>query len=129
MKRVELLAPAGNWDGLIGAIQAGADAVYLGGYKFGARAYANNFSQEEMCSAIRYAHLWNRKIYLTINTLFKGQELQELEEYLNPFVKERLDGVIIQDLGAFSYVKERFPKLELHISTQMSITGSLGAQL
>lgn len=113
----------------MGAIHAGADAVYLGGNKFGARAYADNFTTEEICQAIRYAHLHERKVYLTINTLFKDKELAELEEYLIPFYEEQLDGVIIQDVGAFHYVKDRFPNLELHVSTQMAITGVYGAKL
>lgn len=127
--KVELLSPAGNYEGFLGAIHAGADAVYLGGNKFGARAYADNFTTEEICQAIRYAHLHGRKVYLTINTLFKDKELAELEEYLTPFYDNQLDGVIIQDIGAFHYVKEKFPNLELHVSTQMAITGVYGARL
>ena len=77
---VELLAPAGNKEGLYGAIHAGADAVYLGGDRFGARAYADNFTTEELVEGIRYAHLWGRKIYLTVNTLMKEKELSALSE-------------------------------------------------
>ena len=129
MKKVELLAPAGNYEALTGAIAAGADAVYLGGDAFGARAYADNFTQEEICKGIRFAHLLNKKIYLTVNTLVKEKEFDKLYEFLLPFYEAGLDGVIIQDLGVFSFVKKYFPKLSLHVSTQMTITGAYGAQL
>ena len=85
MKKVELLAPAGNYEGFLGAIHAGADAVYIGGKKYGARAYAENFTEEEVCLAIRYAHLFDRKLYLTVNTLVKESEIGELTEYIRPF--------------------------------------------
>ncbi len=127
-KKVELLAPAGNYESFIGAIHAGADAIYLGGEKFGARAYADNFGTEELCECLRYAHLFGRKVYLTINTLVKEKELQELFDYLYPFYCAGLDGVIVQDMGVFQYVKQYFPGLELHVSTQMTITGVNGAK-
>lgn len=127
--KVELLAPAGNYESFLGAINAGADAVYLGGSKFGARAYADNFTDEEICKAIRYAHLFGKKVYLTVNTLIKDSELPELIPYLDPFCKEGLDGVIVQDIGAFLTIKEAFPKLALHVSTQMTVTGSYAANL
>ena len=126
-RRVELLAPAGNYESFLGAICAGADAVYLGGEKFGARAYADNFSEEEICRAVSYAHVFGRKVYLTVNTLMKESELEELIPYLEPFYLAGLDGVIVQDIGALLAIKEAFPGLELHASTQMSITGSYGA--
>ena len=80
-KRVELLAPAGSYEAFTGALNAGADAVYLGGEKFGARAYADNFSAEEICRALRYAHILGKKIYLTVNTLIKEQEFASLYDY------------------------------------------------
>lgn len=126
-KKVELLAPAGNVEAFYGAIHAGADAVYLGGNRFGARAYAENFSEEELVSCIRYAHLLGRKVYLTVNTLVKESEFSELYEYLAPYYKAGLDGVIIQDLGVFACLREHFPQMELHGSTQMTITGEYGA--
>lgn len=129
MKKVELLSPAGNYEAFLGAVNAGADAVYLGGEKYGARAYADNFSDEEIINAIRYAHLWNKKVYLTINTLMKEEECKDLESYITPFYQAGLDGVIVQDLGAFKLLKERFEDLELHASTQMTLTGSLGVSL
>lgn len=126
-KKVELLAPAGNYETLTGALNAGADAVYLGGEKFGARAYADNFSTEEICRALRYAHIWGKKIYLTVNTLIKDQEFASLYDYLGPLYEAGLDGVIIQDLGVWQYIRETFPGMALHASTQMAITGSRSA--
>ena len=128
-EKVELLAPAGNYESFLGAIHAGADAVYLGGEKFGARAFADNFTTEKLCQAIRYAHLWEKKIYLTVNTLVKENEFSEIYDYLKPFYEEGLDGVIVQDIGVFEYIKEQFPDMELHVSTQMTITGRYGAKL
>lgn len=126
-KKVELLAPAGNYESFLGAVHAGADAVYLGGEKFGARAYADNFTREEVCSAISYAHVYNRKVYLTVNTLVKEKEFHEVYDYLQPFYEAGLDGVIIQDLGVFRAVGRWFPDLKRHASTQMTATGPLGA--
>lgn len=126
---VELLAPAGNLKSFFAAILAGADAVYLGGTKFGARAYADNFSNEELCAAISYAHLFEKKVYLTLNTLLKDSELEQVVPYLAPLYEEGLDGIIIQDFGVSKIIKEKFPQLELHASTQMTITGAEGANL
>lgn len=126
MKRVELLAPAGNYEAFLGAIHAGADAVYLGGEKYGARAYADNFSDEEIISAIRYAHMHGKKVYLTINTLMKQDEYEALCEYVLPFYENGLDGAIIQDMGAFFELQHTFPRLEFHASTQMTLTSELG---
>ena len=127
--QVELLAPAGSPDGLYGALRAGADAVYLAGNRFGARAYAENFSTEELVAGIRYSHLLGKRIYLTVNTLLKETELRELYDYLEPFYQAGLDGVILQDLGVLSYIREHFPGMELHASTQMSLCTSYGAAL
>lgn len=127
MKKVELLAPAGNYDSFLCAIHAGADAVYLGGSRFGARAYADNFTEEEICRAIRYAHIYGRKVYLTVNTLVKENEFPDIYDYMMPFYLAGLDGVIIQDMGVFSAVGKWFPDLKRHISTQMTVTGAYGA--
>lgn len=127
--RVELLAPAGNIEGFYGAIHAGADAVYLGGSRFGARAYADNFTTEELVCCIRYAHLWGRKVYLTVNTLVKESEFSDIYEYLLPYYEAGLDGVIVQDVGVFAYIREHFPGIELHVSTQMTLTGEYGAAM
>lgn len=129
-KKLELLAPAGSMETFKAVIHAGADAVYLGGNSFGARAYANNFSEEELCLAIDYAHIHGRQLYLTVNTLFKEQELNnQLYDYLLPYYKQGLDAVIVQDFGAFSFIKEAFPDLEIHTSTQMTVTNRYGAQM
>ena len=129
MDKVELLAPAGSYESFLGAIHAGADAVYLGGVKYGARAFAENFDEETLCRAIYYAHLFDRKVYLTLNTLMKQSELDEVEEFLTPFYNAGLDGVIVQDLGLLSFLKRTFPLLELHISTQMAVTGPYSVRM
>lgn len=126
-KRVELLSPAGNYEAFLGAINAGADAVYLGGERFGARAYADNFDTEQIVRALHVAHFYGKKIYLTVNTLLKERELAELSAYLAPFWEAGLDGVIVQDFGVFRHIREQFPGLPLHVSTQMTVTGVRGA--
>lgn len=126
----ELLAPAGSFEILKAVIEAGADAVYVGGSKYGARAYANNFTEEELLEAIDYVHLRGKKLFLTVNTLFKNSELNDgLYDYLLPYYKRGLDAVIVQDLGVMTYIKEHFPNLPIHTSTQMTVTGVEGAKL
>ena len=126
----ELLAPAGSLEIFKAVIAAGADAVYVGGDLFGARAYANNFSEEELLEAIDYAHLFGRKVYLTVNTLLKNAELnRKLYDYLLPFYRRGLDAVLVQDMGVFSFIREYFPDLPIHTSTQMTITGVEGARM
>lgn len=127
--KVELLAPAGNATGFYGAVHAGADAVYLAGNQFGARAYAENFTAEELVECIRYGHLLGRKIYLTVNTLLKNQEMGRLYEYLAPFYEAGLDAAIVQDLGVLRFLRRHFPGLKLHVSTQMTICSPWGAWL
>ena len=105
------------------AVMAGADAIYVGGSSFGARAYAKNFSEEELLHAIRMAHLYEKKVYMTVNTLVKEAELKKLPAFLQPYYEEGLDGVIMQDLGAVRMIRRFFPDLEVHASTQMTITG------
>lgn len=125
--KVELLSPAGNKEAYFGAVHAGADAIYLGGEKYGARAYADNFTTDEIIECIRYGHMHGCKTYLTVNTLVKETELRDFVEFLVPFYQNGLDGVIVQDLGACALIHAIFPDMELHISTQMTITGSYGA--
>lgn len=129
MNKVELLAPAGNYDALKGVINAGADAVYLGGEKYSARAYADNFTRGEICDGIHFAHVLGKRIYLAINTLVKENELDGIYSFLLPYYENGLDGVIVQDLGALRFMKKHFPGLALHASTQMSLTGSFGTEL
>lgn len=126
--RCEILAPAGSYEAMIAAFNAGADAVYAGGQNFGARAYAGNFSNEELIEAIEYAHLFNKKIYLTVNTLLKENELNILYEYLEPYYNAGLDAVIVQDFGVLEYIASHFKDLPIHCSTQMTITGPDFAQ-
>ena len=125
----EVLAPAGTYECFRAAINAGADAVYLGGSMFGARAFAGNFEEAELIKAIRTAHLYGKKVYLTVNTLLRNDELEKLVQYVKPYYEEGLDAVIVQDYGVFAVLREAFSGLDLHASTQMTITGKYGAQL
>lgn len=127
--RLEVLAPAGSFDSMKAAVAAGADAVYMGGTRFGARAYADNPDQDGMLRAIDYMHIHGRKLYMTVNTLFKEKELEELYSYLLPYYREGLDAVIVQDLGALALIRDEFPGLDIHASTQMTLTGAEGAAL
>ena len=126
---MELLAPAGNYNIAKSVINAGADAVYLGGQRFNARIYAGNLCQEELLDILDYAHDFKRKIYLTVNTLHLEKEMgDDLHEYLEPLYKHGLDAVIVQDFGVVKYIKEHFPKMEIHGSTQMTINTAYGAK-
>ena len=127
MKKPELLAPAGDYGCFQAALKAGADAVYMGGQEYGARAYAGNFSREEVLSALDEAHFFGKKIYLTVNTLMKQEELDRLADFIAPFYEAGLDGVIVQDVGALRVLGENFPSLPLHASTQMTVTDAAGA--
>ena len=129
MEKIELLAPAGDYNCFLAAMNAGADAVYLSGEKYGARAYAKNFTKEELVKAIDYAHLFDKKVFLTVNTLLKDDELSELYEYLIPYYEAGLDGVIVQDMGVISYIRRTFPDMPVHASTQLAITGVEGIQM
>ena len=91
------------------AVAAGADAVYMGGTRFGARAYADNPDEKGLLEAIDYVHLHGRRLYMTVNTLFKEDELDELENYMRPYCDRGLDGVIVQDLGALAFMRRHFP--------------------
>ncbi len=127
-KYIELLAPAGSLGSLIAAVRAGADAIYIGGSKFGARAYADNPNEDELLLGIKYAHHFGVKVYLTVNTLFKDKELGELYNYLLPYYRAGLDAAIVQDIGVFSFIRKHFPGLSIHASTQMTVTGALSAK-
>lgn len=128
-KQVEILAPAGSYESMVAAIAAGADAVYIGGSRFGARAYAENLGEDRMLEAIDYAHLHGCSLYMTVNTLVKEEELGELFDYLRPYYEWGLDAVIVQDMGVFACIQRHFPDLPIHASTQMTITGPYGAKL
>lgn len=126
MRKVELLAPAGSMEALIAAVQNGCDAVYLGGSMFGARAFANNFDEEEMRSAVRYAHGYGVKVYVTMNTLIKEKEMTQALTYAKFLYELQVDALIIQDLGFFDLVHQECPDFELHASTQMHIHNPQG---
>lgn len=126
----EILSPAGSIETLYAGINAGADAVYIGGQLFGARAYAENPDNNELLRAIDYVHLHDKKLYLTVNTLLKNSEIEDkLYHYLLPLYEQGLDAVIVQDIGVFNFIKENFSNLDIHASTQMTITGADGASL
>ena len=125
----ELLSPAGDYETAVGALNAGADAVYLGASAFSARAYAKNLDTEEIIEIIRYAHLFGKKIYLTSNILMRNSELKELLDITDRLYEAGLDGCIIQDLGVLSLFSERYPDMERHASTQMAILSSAGAKM
>ena len=127
-KDFELLAPAGSLEILKGVIESGADAVYVGGSMFGARVYANNFTEEELLEAIDFAHLRGVKVYLTVNTLIKNSEFSKLYDYLLVYYKRGLDAVIVQDIGVVKAIHEYFPSMEIHTSTQMTVTGADGVR-
>lgn len=128
--KTEILAPAGSYESLLAAIHNGADAIYLGGASFGARALAGNFTTDQLKEAIDYVHYHGKKIYLTVNTLLKHYELEEqLYEYILPFYEHGIDAVIVQDIGVLRYLHRHFPCLEFHASTQMSVTNVEAAKL
>ena len=126
---IELLAPAGSWEALEAAVNAGADAVYMGGKAFGARQYASNFDREEMQKAVYFAHMHRVRLYITVNTLVDDSELGELADYLLFLSNVGIDGIIVQDLGVIRLARQIVPDLPLHASTQMTVTNSEGVKL
>ena len=128
MTKPELLSPCGDYECFLAAIHAGCDAVYLGA-SFSARAYARNFTPEEILTAIDYAHLFSKKVYLTLNILMKDPEMDLIHDFLNPLYLAGLDGVIVQDIGLINYIRANFPQLPVHASTQMTITDAEGVLL
>lgn len=130
MRNVEILAPAGSYESLRGAINGGCDAVYLGGSQFGARAFAENFDEDTMLRSIDYVHFFDKKIYLTVNTLLHNEEIEEqLFTYLEKYYMQGLDAVIVQDPGVLAFIHRNFPKLPIHASTQMTFTTEQGGEL
>ncbi len=126
----EILAPAGSIESLKGAICAGADAVYIGGNKFGARAYANNPEMDLLLEAIDYVHLKDRRIYLTVNTLLKEKELiNELYDFIEKYYRAGVDAVIVQDVGVLHFLAKYFPELPIHASTQMTLVSADGVKV
>lgn len=129
MKKPELLAPAGSMDSLYAAIMAGCDAVYLSGYMFGARQFATNFSSEELLAAIKICHLYGVKVYITVNTLIYDSEVITFLNYIDFLHKNNVDAVLIQDIGMLDLVRQTYPNLEVHASTQMHIHNLNGVKL
>ena len=121
MKKPELLAPVGSKESLYAAIEAGCDAVYLSGKKYGARVYANNFNDEELIEAIKYAHIYGVKVYVTVNTIIYEYEVEDFINYIDMLHKNNVDAIIIQDIGMFDLIRKTYPNLEIHISTQMHV--------
>ena len=129
MKKLELLAPAGDIKAFYAAIEGGADAIYLGGKMFGARAFSQNFSKEEIIEAIKYAHLYGVKVYVTCNTLVHEHEVNDFIDYVEFLHKNNVDAILVQDLGMFDYLRKTYPNLEIHSSTQMHIHNFSGVKL
>ncbi len=130
MRKIEILAPAGSYETMVAAINGGCDAVYVGGSAFGARAYANNFTEEELLKAIEFVHLHGKQLFLTVNTLLKDDELKtQLYEYLKKPYMAGLDAVIVQDVGVMHFIHTHFPDLQIHASTQMTLTMAESANL
>lgn len=130
MNKIEILAPAGSYEGMKAAMNAGCDAVYIGGSSFGARAYADNLNEDTLLQAIDEAHIRDKKIYLTVNTLLKEKELtSKLYTYLEKCYLQGLDAVIVQDVGVMHFIHNNFPDLPIHASTQMTLTMAQGAKL
>ena len=127
MNRIEILAPAGSMESLIAAMNKGADAVYLGGNKFSARAYASNFDNDNMIKAVDYVHSYGAKVYVTLNTILKENEIEEAVRYVGFLYEIGVDAIILQDLGLLKRIKEEYPDFEIHASTQMTIHNGEGA--
>ncbi len=128
MHKPEILSPAGSFESLVAAVHAGCDAVYLGGKHFGARAYASNFDTEELLRAIDYCHIHDVKVYLTVNTVIKEIELNDLLKFIYPFYCEGIDAVIVQDIGAAALIRSAYGSLPIHGSTQMTIHHERGVE-
>ena len=126
---MELLAPAGNFEKLKTALHFGADAVYFSGKKFGLRAFAGNFTDEEILQAFKYLHSQGKKGYVTINIVANDEDFNGIDDYLNLLVKADADGVIVSDLGLISYIKKHFPQINVHVSTQANINNSHSAKV
>ncbi|MCD7809372.1 MAG: DUF3656 domain-containing protein [Erysipelotrichaceae bacterium] len=126
MKKIELLAPAGDRESFKAAVYCGADAIYIGGESYSARAYAHNFNKEDMRWAVSLAHTYGVKVYVTINTLYKDNEFDDILSYIDFLYDIQIDALIIQDIGLLSVISQIYPDFELHISTQASVMNAQG---
>lgn len=129
MKKIELLAPAGNLLALKAAVENGADAVYIGGAQFSARQKADNFTREQMAEGIEYAHARGCKVHVAVNTLMNNEEIGNFIEYAYQLAELGVDAVIVQDLGAVHILRESLPQLAIHASTQMAVHNTAGVEL
>lgn len=125
---MELLAPAGNFDKLVTAVHFGADAVYFSGKRYGLRAFAGNFDDEEIIKAINFLHEHGKKGYITLNIVANDSDFDNLDEYLNLLTKAKVDGLIVSDVGLIYYIRKNFPSLNIHVSTQANINNSYSAK-
>ena len=125
---MELLAPAGNFDKLVTAVHFGADAVYFAGKQFGLRAFAGNFSDEEIVKAIEFLHAHGKKGYVTLNIVAKDSDFENINPYLQLLVEAKVDGVIVSDVGVIYYLRKNFPTLNVHVSTQANVNNSFSAK-
>ena len=126
---MELLAPAGNFDKLVTAVHFGADAVYFAGKKMGLRAFAGNFSEEEIVEAMKYLHERGKKGYVTLNIVAKDSDYEGIDDYLGLLVEAKVDGVIVSDLGLICYIRKNFPALNVHVSTQANCNSAKTAEV
>ncbi len=124
MKKVELLAPAGDLERLKIALLYGADAVYIGGKEYNLRANADNFSTEDIKKGCLFAHKLGKKIYLTLNIVFHDEDMEKIDQYISKVVAYGIDAFIVSDVSLISYIKENYPQVEVHLSTQHSTTNS-----
>lgn len=124
---MELLAPAGNFEKLVTAVHFGADAVYFAGKKLGLRAFAGNFDEEEIKKAMTYLHERGKKGYVTLNIVANDSDFEEIDEYLSLLIEAKVDGVIVSDLGLISYIRQNFPTLNVHVSTQANVNNTNSA--
>ena len=120
MKKIELLAPAGNLECLKVAVDNGADAVYVGGEMFSARAYADNFTNEELVEGINYAHIKGAKVYVTINIMLFDNEIEDVLNFVDFLYLNNVDALIVSDFGLINTLKNRYPSLAIHVSTQLN---------
>ena len=125
---MELLAPAGNFDKLVTAVHFGADAVYFSGKRYGLRAFAGNFDDEEIIKAMNFLHEHGKKGYITLNIVANDSDFDNLDEYLNLLTKAKVDGLIVSDVGLIYYIRKNFPSLNVHVSTQANINNSYSAK-
>ena len=125
---MELLAPAGNFDKLVTAVHFGADAVYFAGKQFGLRAFAGNFSDEEIVKAMEFLHAHGKKGYVTLNIVAKDSDFENINPYLQLLVEAKVDGVIVSDVGVIYYLRKNFPTLNVHVSTQANVNNSFSAK-